>query len=755
VSARYATHPDISGLRHLPHAADDGLVRFPSRPFPLLVDLRSLATRRLTATLLVAALAALVFAAVPAGAVVTEVAGTKVGLQKHNGTSLFEAGDEPENFGNPNGNPVVHANVTYAIYWDPKNRYHGDWQHLINTFLGSVGTASGSLASVFAVDTQYTDKTNRPAVYRSTFRGAYTDTTSYPAAGCTDPNPMAPGDAVTCITDKQIREQLESFISTHGLQRGTSSIFYLLTPPGVTVCVDAGGTASHCSSNSASANSFCSYHSDINPGGLSTGDANTILYATIPWIAGGFGDPLLLETDRTLAFDCQDGGFDPSSTPIEEKEHVKARTPKEEEEFHEKTAKEQREAEEARELGFEAPHQQEPNQTSCPNVTDGGCDTGLADIIINQIGTEQQNIVTNPLLNAWQDPANHEATDECRNVFALVLGGSVVASKESGAGTLFNQSLGGGRYYLNDAFNLAAFKLEYPAAPCLTHVNLAPSFTAPNPVNAGDIVGFDGMESNLTLGAGTHFPASGPPQTTYATYTWDFGDGTPTVTGFAPGAPSVNSPATSPCAAPWLTPCAASAFHSYQYGGTYSVTLTVTDTGGNTASVTEPITVDGPPPPLPGSGTGASTGAGSSSGAGASSTPGATTKPPVPGPVATQAVLSSSLSRTLRKGLVVRYSVSQQATGHFEVLLAASIAHRLGLHPPLATGLPAGTSPQVVIAKALLVTTKAGRNTLKLQFGKITARRLRRLHKVPLMLRLTVRNAGGGTTTVLSQLTLH
>jgi hypothetical protein len=123
--------------------------------------------------------------------------------------------------------------------------------------------------------------------------------------------------------------------------------------------------------------------------------------------------------------------------------------------------------------------------------------------------------------------------------------------------------------------------------------------------------------------------------------------------------------------------------------------------------------------------------------------------------VATQAVLSSSLSRTLSKGLLVRYSVSQQVTGHFEVLLAAATAHRLGLHLPLATGLPAGTPPQVVIAKALLVTTNAGRNTLKIQFGKVTAKRLRRLHSVPLLLRLNLRNAGGGATTVLSKLTLH
>jgi hypothetical protein len=52
------------------------------------------------------------------------------------------------------------------------------------------------------------------------------------------------------------------------------------------------------------------------------------------------------------------------------------------------------------------------------------------------------------------------------------------------------------------------------------------------------------------------------------------------------------------------------------------------------------------------------------------------------------------------------------------------------------------------------VTTKGGHSTVKLQFGKTTASRLRRLHKVPLMLRLVIRNASAGTTTVLSPFTL-
>ncbi len=153
--------------------------------------------------------------------------------------------------------------------------------------------------------------------------------------------------------------------------------------------------------------------------------------------------------------------------------------------------------------------------------------------------------------------------------------------------------------YINDAFNLAAGRLPYPGAPCLTGISLVPQFTAPNTVNTGELVGFDGMESDITLNDDIGYSKTGVEEPKYATYRWNFGDETPEVTGLAPGAPSLNSPETSPCELPWKAPCAASTFHSYQYGGTYEVTLTVTDTGGNKATFTSPITVHGEPKPQP------------------------------------------------------------------------------------------------------------------------------------------------------------
>ncbi len=250
---------------------------------------------------------------VPTGSGAEEVS---VGLLPRESEVAFDAATVGS-FNNPEGNAVLHKNETYAIYWDPTDHYHGDWQHLIDTFFQGLGIESGTTGTVFAVDSQYTDRSNQPASYRSTFRGAYTDTDPYPTTGnCTDPHPLGvlnrigPENAKkehtpVCLTDAQLREELQTFIADHGLQKGMSSIFYLLTPPGVAVCLDEGaahGAVGHCSDHTGSIeetatesykNSFCSYHSAFSDATLkdtTTPEANTVLYGVIPWTAGGQGD---------------------------------------------------------------------------------------------------------------------------------------------------------------------------------------------------------------------------------------------------------------------------------------------------------------------------------------------------------------------------------------------------------------------------------------------------------------------------------
>jgi hypothetical protein len=706
---------------------------------------------------LAACATALLAMSAPASALVETVGGQAYGLTPRSIINPLSSEGEPLTFANATGHPVVHSGATFAVYWDPTDHYHGDWQGLIDAFFRNMSLASGSLPSVLAVDAQYTDSSNQHAAFKSAFRGAYTDTDPYPVAGCTDPHPLLPADAITCITDQQVREELSTFVSQHALPRGMGSIFYLLTPPGVTVCLDAAGV--HCSDSpqppAIDANSFCSYHSAISPTSPVSGDGNTLLYGVIPWSAGGVADYHLAPTDRPQAYDCQDGGYDPSSRPSEKREKAKEMNAKEEEEFLRESEEEKQKTLKTREL--EGPHIEEPNQIGLG--PDGSYDTGLADLIINQIATQQQNIVTDPLLDAWQDGTRHEVADECRNWFAPSLGGSVTANELTEAGSLYNQTLGGSNYYLNTAFNLAALKLPYPAVPCVPGVNLVPAFTVPNAVNSGDIVGFDGMESDITLDAGTGYTPAGAPKPAYANFTWEFGDGSPAVSGFAPGAPAANSPAVSPCQAPWEAPCAASAFHSYKYGGTYQVTLTVTDVGGYTASVIHPIVVDGPPPPTPPPGPGAPGGTpnGPSSGAGPGS--GSTGLGlGIPAPIARAAAIGRSLQQALSRGLLVSYTVNEQVAGHFEVLLDATAARRLGIKGAKAFGLPAGSPSSLIVGQALLVTTKGGHSTVRIRFSRNAAQRLRHVRKLTLLLRLVVRNAAIAhpqSTTVLVPIVLH
>jgi hypothetical protein len=778
--------PRPLGLRQLGELADEGSVATIFRPLPL----RTVMLRAALA-LMVLLVAGLLLADAPAGAMVTTVGSTKVGLQPRS-TMLFDGNlrfdqeveleamrPEPENFANESGNTIVGSSKTYVIYWDPmKDYYHGDWQHVIDTFMQSMGAASGTLGNVFAVDSQYTDAANEHALYKSTFHGAYTDTNGYPSSGCTDPEPPEPKDLIgpevkgkhtpVCLTDNQLQEELTNFISQHSLPKGMGSIFYLLTPPSVTVCLDSGALASHCSDykhatyvgtetkkekeekeaeeKAAYEKSFCSYHSDMDASNSSGGE-NTILYGVIPWTAGGLGDGDLGGHDNESAFDCQDGGYDPSSKPIEKHETKKIKGPKEIKEDEEKSPEEQAKIAEAELL--EGPHQEEPNQVKCAS-SDGWCDTGLADLIINQIAVEQQNIVTNPLLNGWQDPHGYEATDECRDFFAPVLGGNVGAQEGSFAGTLYNQALEGNDYYLNSAFNLAALKLPYPGVSCLTGVSLVPQFTAPNPVNVNELVGFDGMESDISLNAGVSFNPQGVAQPNYATYTWNFGDGSAPVSGYAPGASTANSPNVSNCGSPteWKPPCAASVYHSYQYGGTYEVSLTVTDVGGNTATINEPVTVVGPltPPPPPPPPPPAPSPAPATVPTGGSGTPGGsggTTPTPTvfPPPVLGAGVTSKSLKKALSSGLPVHYSANEQVAGSIQVLIESSTAKRLGIKGATATGLPAGTPRSVVVGTAVLVTTKAGQGTIRIKFSSQAASRLKHTRKLKVTLRLIARNA--------------
>jgi PKD domain len=708
-------------------------------------------SRMLPVATLAAFALALAASAAPAAAQVETVEGTKVGLQHRDKETILDGlsqrtlNEEPtantavESFADGEEGPVMHQASIYAIFWDPQDYYHGDWQEGIGNFFNSLGVEAGAFDDIFSVQAQYADPSGKHAATHVAYLGSYIDTDRYPEPErCENPNgfglllahfPTAP--TPNCITDAHVRTELSAFITAHNLPRGMSTIYDVFTPPGVAICFGTGGEEGHCSEYNASnttgyENSFCSYHGAI----IGAAESETILYDMIPWTAGGQGDAHLAEADRTNASACQDGGFNPENG--------------------------------LREL---TPIEQEPNQLGIG--PDGTYDHALTDILVNQIAIEEQDTVTDPLLNAWQDSAGNEATDECRNFFAPKTAGGYAAQEGTEAGTLATQSIAGRSYYLQEAFDFAAVKLPYPGVPCIPGIRLSAQFDVPTPVNPKEIVGFDGMESEVTLNwSGLSLNA---PSQTYAKFTWNFGDGTPTVTGYGPGSPQ--------CAVPANPECAATAFHEYAEPGTYFPTLTVTDAAGDPPATTmHEIVVGAVGSSSKGGGGGGGGGGGSGGsggGGGGGSAPGAagggsagssgssgggssaTTYPP---PSARAAAASSSLRSAIRHGLMVSYSVNEQVAGVIEVLLNARTAKHLHVHGPVATGLPSGFPTSLVIGRAVLVTRSGGNGAVRLKLSKATANALRKVRRLELTLRVMVRNASRtnpASTSLLSAIVLH
>lgn len=169
------------------------------------------------------------------------------------------------------GGPVMTSNTNYTFYWAPSGSpaYAAGYQSGVNRYLEDLAHDSGGNQNVDSVATQYTNGSSEAANYDSHFGGAILDTDAYPKNGCKA--------APICLTDAQIQAEISSYVSAHGLPADLAHEYFLLTPPGVESCFDAGGT--QCSAGTASA-AFCAYHGAIStPGG-------TIVYANDPYVVG-------------------------------------------------------------------------------------------------------------------------------------------------------------------------------------------------------------------------------------------------------------------------------------------------------------------------------------------------------------------------------------------------------------------------------------------------------------------------------------
>jgi hypothetical protein len=170
-------------------------------------------------------------------------------------------------------------------------------------------------------------------------------------------------------------------------------------------------------------------------------------------------------------------------------------------------------------------------------------------------------------------------------------------------------------------------------------------------------------------------------------YRWDFGDGTPAVSG-------------------------ASVLHTFSYGGTYTVRLTVEDRGGNSRTFTQVVDVLGPQ--RPSSGTSASQ--------------------------ARIALMPQGLQSALRHGIALRLRTDHAVDGLATVMIPRDAARRAHIR--------AGRGSTVIVGRGTLSGIRAGTVNLRLRISGPVARKLARLRHVTLTIRLTLVSADRSRVTL-------
>jgi hypothetical protein len=313
----------------------------------------------------------------------------------------------------------------------------------------------------------------------------------------------------------------------------------------------------------------------------------------------------------------------------------------------------------------------EPDAPAIPSPVDAqtlATDLGIR--LVSPLSQAQIAAIVNPSLGSWFALDGSEINDNgCQP-----LGKGLDSVNVAGDGYLLQREFNNGGVIVNDP----------NALPCAPAVGLVPRFVVPSAVNQGDVVQLDGSTSASSLVV----PRAG--------YAWDFGDGSTAI------GPSV--------------------VHSWTRGGTYSVTLTITDRGGNVASLTQTIIVLGP--------TGNVVPTGNSSPTSGS-----------PGLHVRLQLMPQSLKSLVRSGVSLSVMANEPADGLATISIARSAAKRAHIK--------AGHSAAVVIGRGTVSGIKAGTVGIHLRLSKRVAAKLKRLGHVSLTISLTLIDAGGDRQVVV------
>jgi hypothetical protein len=299
-----------------------------------------------------------------------------------------------------------------------------------------------------------------------------------------------------------------------------------------------------------------------------------------------------------------------------------------------------------------------PNPSAQTLATDVGAQ------LVSPLSQGQIAAIVNPGLDGWFALDSSEINDNSCVPFPNQLDSVTVGSSSQNP------------YLLQREFNNAGVIESDPnALTCTPSVALAPTFVVPSAANRGDVVEFDGSKTVSSL----IVPKAG--------YIWSFGDGETAI------GPSV--------------------VHTYAAGGTYPVKLTVTDRGGNVASLSQTIDVLGPT--------------------------GKPVSPPTthanPAWHARLQLIPQGRRAMLRLGVALWVSSNLPGDG----LATVSISRSAARHAHIS----AGRGAAVVIGHGTVSGIKDGTVSMHLRLSRDMAAKLRRLGHLTLTVRLVLTAAGG------------
>lgn len=646
------------------------------------------------------------------------------------------------------GGPVMHANETIALEWEGQapNTYWSTTKTYVQNFLSDVAAASGQLVNPYSDTTQYWDGSNVQdrAAYSSVFGGGCDDNGtarcqfgSIEGSGPGNPLPSSPGTSdcpVTgnnvlggsggggsmatiqnnaCVTDADIQHEVTSLINNDGLishvQPGHTPLVTVMTPPGVVVCLDSAGNL--CSANSSdnpqppTVSTGTTGNGTIPAGSYqvvityemngtetlssaptsvtTTGSGSTITIDSPPAQSGATGWYAYISEGggyyRQLSSAPQGDGSQPIGDDLTVNSFTAGQAPP------------------TRPATFCSYHSQvnvngqsvsyvvqpwtafticdEPDVPTLPATpSPEQVETSAGQRLVSPLSQSSIAAIVNPQLNGWFGLDGLEIDDQnaCQplgnGLDSFTFGGS-----------------GGAPYYLQrESNNTSVVDSDpYTYNGCLPSDVLSPAFVAPSAIDVGDTIDLDGSGTGSSLGIPN------------ANYSWNFGDGA-SGTG-----PSVE--------------------HTYSKAGTYSVTLTATDRGGNSATLTETVQVlgsNGQPGPAP-----AQSGSGSGSGSAGSGLLNARLQ-----------LMPQSLKAVLRSGIAVRVTSNKAANGIASVSITRAAAKRAHI--------AVGKARTVRIGLGTVSSITNGTVTLRLHLSRAVAKKLSRLGRVTLTVRLALVAAG-------------